>query len=89
MDCLPFVEMLGPLGSHTRNAALVNLFSPVLDGKGKVTLVWVPGDMGIGGNVVTNQAAKDGCGIVVDELARGGMLLNVRNDAVAKELRAA
>ena len=52
MDCLPVVEMLGVLGSHRQNAILANLFSPVLDGVREVTLVWVPGHMGIRGNVV-------------------------------------
>jgi len=87
MDCLPAIEMLCAFGSERRNAALANLFFPVLSRVGAVTLVWNPGHYAFRGNVVADMAAKDGCGMGVDMEARGGVVMNVRNNEVAKTLR--
>ena len=87
VDCLPVVEMLGGLGSIGGNKALVELFSEVLSWVGPVLLVWIPGYRGIGGNAVADMVAKRGCGKAVDGMARCGVVMNVRNGVVARELR--
>jgi len=87
MDCLPVIEMVGKLWDVRRNAAFANLFAPILNRIGPVTLVWIPGYRGVGGNVVADQAATDGCFRAVDGVAGEGVAMNVRNDAIAKELR--
>jgi len=87
MDRLPVVEMLSSLAPSKRNAALVDLFAPDLNRIGSVTLVWIPGHCSIGGNVVTDLAGKRGCRLEVCVEVRGTIRMNVRNDAIAKELR--
>jgi len=88
LDCLPVVEMIGSLGSARQNAALSLLFGPVLARLGPVTLFWVPGHAGVGGNEVVDVAAKAGCRMMVDAVARNGVAMNVRNGMVIRELRA-
>jgi len=87
LDCLPVVEMLGCLGSARRNAALVLLFGPVLARLGPVTFFWVPGHAGVSGNEVTDVAAKAGCHMRIDAMARNGVVLNIRNGMVTRDLR--
>jgi len=87
VDCLPVVEMIGGLESIGGNKALVGLFSEVLSRVGPVLLVWIPGHSNIGGNAVADMAAKEGCGKAFDGMARCGVVMNVRNGVVARELR--
>ena len=88
LDCLPVVEMLCGLGSADRNHWLATLFAPVLARVGEVTLVWVPGHRGIGGNEVADVAARVGCDMAV-VAGSDGVALGVGNGMLTRELRVA
>ena len=86
LDCLPVVEMLGKLGSENRNHGLAKLFAVVLGRVGVVTLVWIPGHRGIGGNEVADVAARAGWdrGVVAESR---GVEFGVGNGMLARDLR--
>jgi len=87
LDCLPVVEMLGCLGEGKWNTPLAELFAPVLSRIGSMLLVWIPGHIAIRENVVVDFAAKEGCRRVVDPETGEGVVMNLRNGMLAKELR--